>query len=313
MISFKRFTEGILGSNTYLVWDSESKEAALIDAGNRPGPITELLEEQKLTVKYIILTHAHFDHIYYLPEYRKTFSSAQTVIHEEDNALLANPRLNASTLFGSARVFEKADLTVREGDTLLLGKETLKILSTPGHTPGSICILAGTLLFSGDTLFYSGFGRTDLGAGSVKALSASIERLYTLQEDIEVYPGHGTKTSIGREKACNPFLDFWWTVWKNGNILFIWDFRESARHTTFMKRYRSLTTAALFPCLYRTAPRRRMPAARAAAEFGLQRTAYAPRSLRLRQSGRKRRISCRNGKSIRLCVGSRGTILPGAV
>ncbi|MBS5570802.1 MAG: MBL fold metallo-hydrolase [Clostridiales bacterium] len=208
MISFKRFTEGILGSNTYLVWDSESKEAALIDAGNRPGPITELLEEQKLTVKYIILTHAHFDHIYYLPEYRKTFSSAQTVIHEEDNALLANPRLNASTLFGSARVFEKADLTVREGDTLLLGKETLKILSTPGHTPGSICILAGTLLFSGDTLFYSGFGRTDLGAGSVKALSASIERLYTLQEDIEVYPGHGTKTSIGREKACNPFLDF---------------------------------------------------------------------------------------------------------
>lgn len=97
---------------------------------------------------------------------------------------------------------------MREGDTLLLGKETLKILSTPGHTPGSICILAGTLLFSGDTLFYSGFGRTDLGAGSVKALSASIERLYTLQEDIEVYPGHGTKTSIGREKACNPFLDF---------------------------------------------------------------------------------------------------------
>lgn len=91
MISFKRFTEGILGSNTYLVWDSESKEAALIDAGNRPGPIAELLEEQKLTVKYIILTHAHFDHIYYLPEYRKTFSTAQTVIHEEDNELLANP------------------------------------------------------------------------------------------------------------------------------------------------------------------------------------------------------------------------------
>lgn len=107
MISFKRFTEGILGSNTYLVWDSESKEAALIDAGNRPGPIAELLEEQKLTVKYIILTHAHFDHIYYLPEYRKTFSFAQTVIHEEDNALLANPRLNASTLFGSARVLRK--------------------------------------------------------------------------------------------------------------------------------------------------------------------------------------------------------------
>ncbi len=208
MIHYKRFTDGILGSNTYLLWDPDSGEAAVIDAGNRIAPLADLVREQKLTMKYIILTHAHFDHIYYLPEYRKAFGAAKIVIHENDNDLLENPRLNASTLFGSARAFQKADMTVKDGDVLKLGEESLCILSTPGHTPGSICILAGKSLFSGDTLFYSGFGRTDLGAGSVKELSASIERLYALEEEIEVFPGHGTKTTIGREKSCNPFLDF---------------------------------------------------------------------------------------------------------
>ena len=208
MIHYKRFTDGILGSNTYLLWDPDSREAAVVDAGDRIAPLADLVREQKLTMKYIILTHAHFDHIYYLPEYRDAFRAAKIVIHENDNDLLENPRLNASTLFGSARAFQKADMTVKDGDVLKLGEESLCILSTPGHTPGSICILAGKRLFSGDTLFYSGFGRTDLGAGSVKELSASIERLYALEEEIEVFPGHGTKTTIGREKSCNPFLDF---------------------------------------------------------------------------------------------------------
>ncbi|MFR1517416.1 MAG: MBL fold metallo-hydrolase [Clostridia bacterium] len=208
MIRFKRFTDGIFGSNTYLLWDPDAAEAAVIDAGNRVAPLAETVREQGLTVKYVILTHAHFDHIYYLPEYRETFPKAQIVIHTEDNGLLADPRLNASTLFGSARTFQKADQLVAEGDVLELGKETLHILSTPGHTPGSICILTDKMLFSGDTLFYSGFGRTDLGAGSVTDLSASIDRLYAMEEDIAVYPGHGTKTTIGREKNCSPFLDF---------------------------------------------------------------------------------------------------------
>lgn len=208
MIHYKRFTDGIFGSNTYLLWDSDSKEAAVADAGNRVAPLADLVREQKLTMKYIILTHAHFDHIYYLPEYRETFCAAKIVIHENDNDLLENPRLNASTLFGSARAFQKADMTVKDGDVLKLGEESLCILSTPGHTPGSICILAGKRLFSGDTLFYSGFGRTDLGAGSVKELSASIARLYAMEAEIEVFPGHGTKTTIGREKTCNPFMDF---------------------------------------------------------------------------------------------------------
>lgn len=208
MIQYKRFTNGIFGSNTYLLWDPESGEAATVDAGNHAAPLVNLAQEQKLVMKYIILTHAHFDHIYYLPEYRKAFPSAEIVIHEGDNEILADPRLNASTLFGSARAFQKADKTVQDGDVLQLGEQAVRVLSTPGHTPGSICLLADKMLFSGDTLFYSGFGRTDLGAGSVEALSASIDRLYAMEEDIEVFPGHGTKTTIGREKHQSPFCDF---------------------------------------------------------------------------------------------------------
>lgn len=208
MLYYKRFTSGILGSNTYLVWDEKSGEAAVIDVGNRVSLITDTMQAQRLRLKYVILTHAHFDHIYYLPEFRKTFPDAKVVIHEADDEILPNPRLNASTLFGSERAFERADMTVKEGDILKLGDEPLRILSTPGHTPGCICILAGKILFSGDTLFYSGFGRTDLGAGDVKALAQSIDRLYALDGDIEVHPGHGTKTTIGREKQYSPFLDF---------------------------------------------------------------------------------------------------------
>lgn len=208
MLYSKRYTDGILGSNTYILWDGGSKEAAIIDAGSRPSLIDGIIKEQELKVKYIILTHAHFDHIYYLPEYRSAFPQAKTVLHELDNEIIGNPRLNASVLFGSERAFEKADITVREGDWLYLGDEKLIIMSTPGHTEGSICILAGDMLFSGDTLFYDGFGRTDLGAGSVSDMAASIERLYGLDENITVYPGHGTKTTIGREKEKNPYMDF---------------------------------------------------------------------------------------------------------
>ncbi len=208
MLYSKRFTEGILGSNTYLVWDDASKEAAVIDVGNRPALMSDIISENDLKVKYIILTHAHFDHIYYFPEYREAFKDAVSVLHVSDNGTMGNPRLNASVLFGSERVFDSADMTVNDGDVLYLGKEELRIISTPGHTSGSICILAGKMLFSGDTLFYDGFGRTDLGDGSTQSMAASIEKLYAMDGDITVYPGHGTKTTIDRERRNNPYMDF---------------------------------------------------------------------------------------------------------
>ena len=208
MIKFKRFTQGLLGSNTYIVWDEDSLEAVVIDTGNPVELVKNVTDAEKLQLKYIILTHAHYDHIHFLPEYKETFPMAKVVIHLLDNGMLGNPRLNASVLFGPAHVYDKADVTVEDGDILKLGESELEIISTPGHTPGGICILTGKMMFSGDTLFYSGFGRTDLGAGDVTLMAASIDKLYSMERDIQVYPGHGTKTTIGREKDESPYLYF---------------------------------------------------------------------------------------------------------
>lgn len=208
MIKFKRFTQGLLGSNTYVIWDEATKQAAVIDTGNDVQLAKDVIDAEKLTLKYIILTHAHYDHIHFLPEYKETYPMAKVVIHELDNAMLGSPRLNASVLFGPAHVYDKADVYVQDGDELLLGDAILSVIHTPGHTPGGICILTENMLFSGDTLFYAGFGRTDLGAGDVKLMAASIDKLYAMDPTITVYPGHGTKTTIGRERDENPYMYF---------------------------------------------------------------------------------------------------------
>ena len=208
MIKFKRFTQGLLGSNTYVIWDEATKQAAVIDTGNDVQLAKDVIDAEKLTLKYVILTHAHYDHIHFLPEYKETYPMAKVVIHELDNAMLGSPRLNASVLFGPAHVYDKADVSVQDGDELLLGDAILSVIHTPGHTPGGICILTENMLFSGDTLFYAGFGRTDLGAGDVKLMAASIDKLYAMDPTITVYPGHGTKTTIGRERDENPYMYF---------------------------------------------------------------------------------------------------------
>ena len=208
MYTYKRFTQGLLGSNTYVLWDEDTLDCALIDAGNSTELVWSFLQERGLRVRYIILTHAHYDHIYYFEEYAQKAPNAQVVIHPLDNEMLPIPRLNASEIFGPARRFRQADCLVTEGEILPLGSGQLHILHTPGHTPGGICVQADSYLFTGDTLFYDGFGRTDLGAGSVREMEASIDRLYQMPPDLTVFPGHGISTTIGREAKENPFMDF---------------------------------------------------------------------------------------------------------
>ena len=208
MYTYKRYTHGLLGSNTYILWDEDTLDCALIDAGNETELVWSFIEEKGLQVRYILLTHAHYDHIYYFEEYAQKAPQAEVVIHPLDNDMLPIPRLNASEIFGPARRFRQADRLVSDGDLLPLGTGFLKILHTPGHTPGGICIQADQSLFTGDTLFYDGFGRTDLGAGSVREMEASIERLYQMDPNLVVFPGHGISTTIGREANENPFMDF---------------------------------------------------------------------------------------------------------
>lgn len=194
---------GMLDSNCYILGDAG--ETAVIDPGAAHEDIAKVLDEHGLTLKYIILTHAHIDHIIETDILRSS-RGGKVVIHEEDAPLLRDPLLNGSILFGMNRVFGGADVLVKDGDTLELGKTKLQILHTPGHTPGGICILTENTVFTGDTLFRLGVGRTDLGAGDQDLLMASVRKLMELDADIKVYPGHGPATDIDYERQFNPWL-----------------------------------------------------------------------------------------------------------
>lgn len=205
---YKRFTEGMLGSNTYVLWDQDTAMAMIIDPGNPPESPAEFIKENNLTVKYIVFTHGHYDHVCYIDGYKKLFDVPVACMVEE-NKNLATPYLNASVLFGSAVVYEPGDIELTEGFVFDLGNESGPVvIHTPGHTSGGICILADKLMFTGDTLFYNSFGRTDLGDGSTPVLKKSVEKLYAMDDDIVILPGHGTKSTIGREREENPFWDF---------------------------------------------------------------------------------------------------------
>lgn len=199
----KRIMTGMLSSNCYIL--GESGEGAVIDPGVEILDIEGVLKEQALALKYIILTHAHIDHILNV-EHLKSSAGGRVVIHEDDAPLLGKPMYNGSILFGVNKVFKDADLIVKGGDSLVLGGTELEVLHTPGHTPGSICIKAGDSLFTGDTLFKQGIGRTDLGAGDHGLLMKSLKKLMELDDNIKVYPGHGSATDIGYERANNTYL-----------------------------------------------------------------------------------------------------------
>lgn len=199
----KRLTTGMLSSNCYILGDAG--EGIVIDPGVECGDIVQILEAQKLTLKYIILTHAHIDHILQMEGLRSA-CGGKVVIHEEDAPLLANAMLNGAALFGLNMVFGEADLCVKAGGSLEFGGVKMEILHTPGHTPGSICVKVGDNLFTGDTLFRLGVGRTDLGAGDHDRLMNSLKELMKLDDSLTVYPGHGSATDIGYERKNNMYL-----------------------------------------------------------------------------------------------------------
>ncbi len=200
----QRLTCGMLGANCYTVGDAG--KAAVIDPCAPAKEITSVLEKLGMELECIILTHAHVDHILSMDEL-KSVTGAKVMAHEEDAELLSDPRLNGSMLFGLKNTFPQPDVFLKDGDTVEIGSLTMKVIHTPGHTPGSICLLAEDAVFTGDTLFNLAVGRTDLGCGSEEDLRKSLkEKLMALDDAIRVYPGHGTSTSIGYERAYNPFI-----------------------------------------------------------------------------------------------------------
>lgn len=194
---------GLLDSNCYIIEDESS--AVVIDAGADHRDILQILISQHLTLEYIVLTHAHIDHVLNAGKLRDA-TGAKLVIHEDDALLLGDPLMNCSALFGLTKVFGPADIFVKDRDSINVGGINLEFIHTPGHTPGSMCILAGRRLFSGDTLFRLGAGRTDFPGGDPVKLAGSLKRLAELDDSTEVYPGHGPATTIGYERRNNPLL-----------------------------------------------------------------------------------------------------------
>lgn len=203
---FKKIPVGRMDTNCYIIADDITKEAAVIDPAEEFDVIRNYIEENNLKVKYILLTHGHGDHILALRQMRE-YSKAPVGIHADDEEMLGDSNLNYSFMFASAPAEEEADFQLKDGDILKLGDSELKIIHTPGHTMGSISILFGKDLLSGDTLFDQGIGRTDTPGGDYESILKSIKtKLFTLPEHIAVHPGHGPSTTIGKEKSNNPFF-----------------------------------------------------------------------------------------------------------
>ncbi len=198
---------GTLQANCYIV---ESDIAAvIIDPGYLERDLLKYATDNKGKIKYILLTHRHFDHVNAAVALRK-ITDAKIVIHELDEGGLFSDLLSlrsmAGNFYSSADPDAHADYYVDEGDTVTAGDMVFNVLYTPGHTEGGISFLCDGKLFSGDTLFKGSIGRTDFPSSDMTEMRASLDRLCTLPDETVVYPGHGAETTIGAEKKSNMFL-----------------------------------------------------------------------------------------------------------
>ncbi len=200
-------TVGVFQENCYLYGCPQTLEAVIIDPGDEPELILEQIRQLHLIPKYIINTHGHIDHIGAIDAISEIYP-VPLAIHPADVYMYTEER--TAKMFGrrAPLVHRKPDILLNEGDHLSFGTLTLEVLHTPGHTPGGVCLVSAPYcVFSGDTLFYRGIGRTDLEGGDFDQIARSIrEKLYMLEDDLVVFPGHGTPTTIVEEKYENPFV-----------------------------------------------------------------------------------------------------------
>ena len=190
---------GGLGTNCYILEDEGSRQAAVIDPGDEAGRILARVEQDGVKVKYILLTHGHYDHTTAVPELHEALPDADIYIHQADS-LGAGGRL-----FPLANQVEEL-LLYDEGDTLPLGALTIEVMSTPGHSLGSVVLRVGDVLFTGDTLFAGSCGRTDLRGGDYGQMMDSLKRLGQLEGDFRVLPGHDVSSTLERERQTNYYM-----------------------------------------------------------------------------------------------------------
>lgn len=182
-------------TNCYILHNEDSRDCVILDPGYEPEIISRFLEEKGLTLRAVLLTHCHFDHVGAVKELAAQ-TDCRVYLCQKDLAM--PPMLTNGPLYYTD--------TYADGDTVTQAGIPFRVLETPGHTPGSVCLITGGNLFSGDTLFAGSCGRTDLPGGDSRAMRDSLRRLAALKENYNVYPGHGSASTLDREKQTNPYL-----------------------------------------------------------------------------------------------------------
>ena len=192
---------GPLKTNCYIV-TSDMNHAVIIDPGFDAEAIAAKIRELGAKPKFMLLTHGHFDHIGAVNGLKKTFPEMKSVILAEDEDICLDPSLISKEI----GVVTKPDMLFADGDIVKLDDLTFRFMATPGHTKGCACIFVEDKIFTGDTLFSRGYGRTDLYGGSTRDMKASLKKIGAIEGDYEIYPAHGPHTTLKTEKYANPYL-----------------------------------------------------------------------------------------------------------
>lgn len=195
---------GSMANNAYIIIDEETNTSALVDCPDDNVKIYDLIGDTEL--KYILLTHGHYDHIVGVKGIKDSFKDAKIVISKEDAPMLSSSKLSLAAFVGEAHNNVNADITVSNGDKIKLGSLEIEVISTPGHTKGSVCFKVQNALFTGDTLFYCSCGRTDFPSGSPEDMVNSLRLIKNLSGVHYVYTGHDKTSTLPFERENNPYL-----------------------------------------------------------------------------------------------------------
>lgn len=197
-----------MDTNCYIVADEKTNEAVVIDPGEYTQKLVDKIEKENLQIKYILLTHGHFDHILGVHDLKEK-TGARVLIHIEDAECLEDENKSLMGMIERGiQVPVKSDMVFDEGDKITFGNVSLEVMHTPGHTKGSVCFVneEERAIFSGDTIFYQTYGRTDFPGGSDDEMLKSLYRIYSLRGDYSLYPGHGIMTTIEKERKTNRYM-----------------------------------------------------------------------------------------------------------
>lgn len=202
-VKILKFIVGIMRTNCYFLLDEEKNECVIVDPGADPEILLRHLSERGLHCREIWLTHAHFDHIMGLDDLRRQ-TGAPLRMHPADTVILLDNEKNLMIRYGGCDIPQKEpELLFEDGMTIPFAGENIRVLHTPGHTPGSVCLIFREGILTGDTIFREGFGRTDFFGGNTELLDRSMEMIRGIEGDRRLYPGHGASTTLEHEKQYN--------------------------------------------------------------------------------------------------------------